>query len=284
MSTEVIQNHSAIHKAEMTQSDSDKLHAKELIEYARSLILTLRNEKKGKGDINLKFQSEQIDLHTFLPQIEEFLSDGEHSIEELQNINQLIQSAIDQVKAKPKKSFGCNVGMAMRPLVINHDRVGNKKINDLIDEGEALVEVMNRSRQMAQDLKSAKSDIEDHKYQPEELFDKIQSYQAFIKSYREKYPELLKNIPNPIDSDLKLDDLKADSSYFNLNYDEAKKFIDKSVDKVAEVITCAQGILPTVTIRMHKAMKESIINFEILHRIYDRLAELNRHIIRKTGG
>jgi len=50
------------------------------------------------------------------------------------------------------------------------------------------------------------------------------------------------------------------------------------------VITSAQGILPTVTIRMHKVMKESIINFEILHRIYDRLAELNRHIIRKTGG
>lgn len=284
MSTEVIHNRPAIHKTEKTQSNSDKLLAKELFEYAQSLIVTLRHEKKGKGDIELKFQNEKIDLHKFLSQIEEFLSDGKRSIEELENTNQLLQSAIDQVKAKPKKSHGCNVGMAMQPLVINHDRVSNNKINALIDEGEALVEVMNRSRQMAQDLKGAKSAIEDGKYQPEKFFDKIQSYQAFIGSYREKYPELLKNIPSPIESDLKLEDLKADSSYFNLNYDEAKKFIDKSVDKVSEVITYAQGILPTVTIRMHKVMKESLLKHEILYRVYDRLAELNRHIIRKTGG
>ncbi|MCP5492012.1 MAG: hypothetical protein H7A40_03085 [Chlamydiales bacterium] len=283
MSVEVNHSSPAIHQSEISQSDSDQATIKELFEYATNLIATLRQVKKGKGDIELNFKDEQIDLHQFLSQVEEQLSNGDHSIEELQNINQLLQSAIDQVKAKPKKRLGYNMGMAMRPLVINHDKVSNTNILNLINEGNALTTIMNRSRQLAEDLRNAKTDIADGNYKHEELIIKIQSYQNFMDEQKRQHPELLKDIPNPIE-DLPLDELKGNSSYFNTNYDQVIKTIDKKIDQLSEVITSAQSLVTRVTLYLHKGMKESVIISEIFHCIYKSINELIKHINGNSRG
>lgn len=289
MATETIQSSSAL--PEVHTTSDNRVTIKSMMDYASNLLVKLKGHKDRNVDLSEHAQDieefnrwldatkesnthgfegivspfganlKHVNIRQFISEVESILQTdlSKDAKDHLQTIHRTATDAISQVE---KSRFGPNVSCEVAALFSKLDSYNNEKILGLVSKGELLTEVMNRSRQMADDMRKAKKAAEDKTIDVEEVRSKAQEYDRWLRMRKAEEPELLKNMKSPFEG-MEWDNFKADDTYYGTSFEAIIKQIEPCVEKCAEVISYAQNKLPTITMKMNVKQKEYILIAEM---------------------